>query len=101
MAGTKQQPAPAQKPAQKSATAQKPAPARQKPHDPYGHGNSVAAWTAVSVVMLGSLVMSAAVALGWDALWLFIVGVVIVVLGPVLGKVLGALGFGSPHHSAP
>jgi hypothetical protein len=82
-----------------AGTTQHPAPARQVPHDPYGHGHSVAAWTAVTVVMLGSLVMSVAVAIGWDALWLFIVGAVVVLIGPVLGKVLGAMGFGSHHQS--
>jgi uncharacterized protein DUF6704 len=83
MAGTKQHPAPA-----------------PVEHDPYGHGHSVAAWTAVSVVMLGSLLMCIGVGLGWDALWLFIVGAVVVALGPVLGKVLGAMGFGSKTRSA-
>ena len=82
-----------------AGTKQHPAPVRQAPHDPYGHGNSVAAWTAVTVVMLGSLLMSLAVAFGWDYVWLFVLGTVIVVLGPVVGKVLGAMGFGSKHPS--
>jgi hypothetical protein len=74
-------------------------PDRQLPHDPYGEGHSVAGWTAVSVVMLGALIMSVAVGIGWGATWLFIVGVVVVVLGPILGKVLGAMGYG-PHHGS-
>ena len=82
MAGTKQQPD-----------------VRQTQHDPYGHGNSVAAWTAVTVVMVGALLMALAVAFGWDYVWLFVVGGVIVVLGPVIGKVLGAMGFGSKNRS--
>ena len=82
-----------------AGTKQHPAPAEEAHHDPYGHGHSVAAWTAVTVVMIGSLVMSVAVVLGFDYLWLFIVGAVVAVLGAVLGKVLGALGFGSRGHS--
>ena len=80
-------------------TTQHPTPSRELPHDPYGHGHSVAAWVAVAVVMLGALLMSIAVAIGWDVLWLFIVGAVVVVLGPVLGKLLGAMGFGAKTHS--
>lgn len=83
-----------------AGTREHPAPARPVQHDPYGHGHSVAAWTAVSIVMLGSLLMCIAVALGWDALWLFVVGGVVVFFGPVAGKVLGALGFGSKNRSA-
>jgi hypothetical protein len=78
---------------------QHPTPDRQLPHDPYGEGHSVAGWTAVSVVMLGALIMSIAVGIGWGATWLFIVGVVVVILGPILGKVLGAMGYG-PHHDS-
>ena len=85
---------------QMAGTKQHPAPVRQAQHDPYGHGHSVAAWTAVSIVMLGALLMCVAVALGWGALWLFIVGGVVVVLGPVVGKVLGAMGLGSKNRSA-
>jgi hypothetical protein len=82
-----------------AGTKEHPGVARQMPHDPYGHGHSVAAWTAVSVVMLGSLLMCVAVAIGWGATWLFVVGVVVVVIGPLLGKVLGAMGFGAHNHS--
>ena len=57
-----------------------------------GHGNSVAAWTAVGLIMVGFLVM--AVAVGVTTLWLFIVGVVIVVIGAIAGKVLAMMGFG-------
>jgi hypothetical protein len=61
-------------------------------HHGTGHGNSVAAWTSVSVIMAGFLVMSVAVAL--TSLWLFLVGVVVGVVGAVLGKVLSGMGFG-------
>jgi hypothetical protein len=58
-----------------------------------GHGNSVAAWTAVCLVVLASLVMAVAIVAGplW---WLFVVGCVLVVLGGIAGKVLAAMGFG-------
>lgn len=60
------------------------------------HGHSIAAWTAVGVILLGALVMSVAVVLG--SVWLFVAGAVVVVVGGVLGKVLSAMGFG-PHAS--
>jgi hypothetical protein len=85
---------------QMAGTTQHPAPVHQEQHDPFGHGHSVAAWTAVSVVMLGSLLLAIGVAIGWDALWLSILGGVIALAGPILGKVLGALGFGSQNRSS-
>ena len=65
--------------------------------DPYGHGHSAAAWIAVLVVMLGSLVISLAVVFG--ELWLGIVGGVVTAAGGLLGRVLGAMGFGTGAHS--
>ena len=65
--------------------------------DPYGHGHSLAAWVAVFVVMAGSLVLSLAVVFG--LLWLGIVGAVITAFGGVVGKLLGAMGFGTKAHS--
>jgi hypothetical protein len=62
-------------------------------HDAYGHGHSIAAWTAVSIVLLGVFVMSAAVVL--TTLWLFIAGGVITAAGAVTGKVLAAAGLGA------
>jgi hypothetical protein len=63
------------------------------------HGQSVASWTAVAVIMLGALIMAISVIIGTP--WLFVVGVVVVVLGAVAGKVLSAMGFGisgKPSH---
>lgn len=60
--------------------------------DPH-HGNSVAAWTAVSIMMIGFLV--ATIAVGVTSLWLGIVGAVIVVAGAVVGKVLSGMGMGA------
>jgi hypothetical protein len=65
--------------------------------DPYGHGHSPAAWAAVCVVILGSLIVSIAVILG--SLWLGIVGGIVAVAGGPLGKLLGAMGFGAKAHS--
>ncbi|GAB3257620.1 hypothetical protein [Kineosporia babensis] len=79
-----------------AGTKEHPKPPEQDFHDPYGHGHSVAAWVSVTVVMFGALLMTIAVAVGWDMLWLFVVGTVVaVVVGPVSGKVLGAMGFGA------
>jgi hypothetical protein len=62
-----------------------------------GHGNSVAAWTAVGVIVLGSLI--SALAIPFSLVWLFWVGIVVIVIGAILGKVLSAMGFGEqPHH---
>jgi Family of unknown function (DUF6704) len=56
------------------------------------HGNSVAAWTAVTVVMVASLVCAIAILVA--APWLFWVGVALIVVGVASGKVLQMMGFG-------
>jgi hypothetical protein len=66
-------------------------------HD--AHGQSVASWTTVGVIMLGALIMSIAVVV--TNVWVFVLGAVVVVLGAVAGKVLSAMGFGvsgKPSH---
>src|SRR5919199_807976 len=70
-------------------------PGREAPHvepDHDNHGQSVASWTAVGIVMVGALVMAIAVVIG--SVWLFVVGAVIAVVGGISGKVLSAMGFG-------
>ncbi len=57
------------------------------------HGHSVAAWTAVGILLVGSAVMALAVALA--TIPLFVVGAVICVAGVVAGKVLGMAGYGA------
>ncbi|KQU68520.1 MULTISPECIES: HGxxPAAW family protein [unclassified Phycicoccus] len=57
------------------------------------HGHSVAAWTAVGVLLVGTAVMALAVAIA--NVPLFFVGVGVCVVGVVLGKVLGMAGFGA------
>jgi hypothetical protein len=59
------------------------------------HGNSVAAWVSVTVMMVGSLV--AAVAVAAKSTTLGILGTVVVVVGVVLGKVLQVAGYGIKH----
>ena len=58
------------------------------------HGHSVAAWTSVGVVLLGSFIMCVAVVV--THLWLFVAGAVVTVIGGLLAKVMGAMGFGAP-----
>lgn len=62
------------------------------------HGHSLAAWTGVGVVMLGSLVMSLAVV--FPSVLFFVVGAVVVVLGGVAGKVMSMAGYGAHEAKA-
>ena len=57
------------------------------------HGHSVAAWTAVGILLIGTAVMALAVALA--TVPLFVVGAVVCVVGVVAGKVLGMAGYGA------
>jgi hypothetical protein len=70
----------------------------EAPHDQ--HGNSPAAWTAVTIVLIAFTVGAIAMVLGpnWVLFW---ISVAIAVLGALAGKVLQLLGFGVPtdgHH---
>lgn len=57
------------------------------------HGHSVAAWTAVILLIVASVFVSLGVAFGWHVCtWL---GVVFVVLGVAAGKILAKMGFGN------
>ena len=57
------------------------------------HGNTPAAWTAVTVMFVGFLI--SAFALPFDVPWLFFVGLVVVALGAVIGKVMQMMGMGT------
>jgi hypothetical protein len=57
------------------------------------HGHSVAAWTAVTILLVASAIMAIAVA--FPNVWLFIGGVVLAVVGVVAGKVLSMAGYGA------
>lgn len=62
------------------------------------HGNTPAAWTAVSVAMLGFLVGSVALMLSPVSMMLFWVGIALGVVALPLFLVLARLGFhGDPH----
>ena len=60
---------------------------------PASHGNTPAAWTAVTVMFVGFLI--SAFALPLDLPWLFFVGLAIVVVGAVIGKVMQMMGMGT------
>jgi len=57
------------------------------------HGNTPAAWTAVTIMFVGFLVSG--IALPLELPWLFFVGLVVVVLGALVGKVMQMMGMGS------
>lgn len=61
-----------------------------EPHS--NHGNTVAAWTTVGLLMLGSLILCLAVA--FADTWIAIPGLVVIVVALVAGKVLAARGYG-------
>ena len=62
------------------------------------HGHSVASWTAVGIILLGSLIAAVGVLL--PNLALGIVGGVVIVLGVVSGKVLSMAGYGAKAHAS-
>ncbi len=57
------------------------------------HGNTPAAWTAVSIMFVGFLISG--IALPVELPWLFFVGLGVVALGAVAGKVMSMMGMGS------
>ena len=61
-------------------------------HHDDDHGNSVAAWVMVGILLLATAVMCVAVA--FPNVPLFIGGAVLVVVGLVVGKVLALAGYG-------
>ena len=56
------------------------------------HGQSVAAWTSVAILLVASAVIALSFPLSSTPL--LIVGIVLVVVGLVVGKVLAATGYG-------
>ena len=67
-------------------------PAAPVPGDHESHGNSLAAWTCVTLIMVGALVMCIGVAGAWVPV--FVAGGVVVVIGLIAGKVMASMGFG-------
>ncbi len=63
------------------------------------HGSTPAAWTAVVIITIAFAVGTLAVVLGnWPMFW---VGVGLVVLGAVVGKVMQAAGLGKKTPASP
>lgn len=66
------------------------------------HGHTPAAWTAVTIMFLGSCVSGAAVIIALP--WLFFVGLGVIVIGAIVGKVMQMMGLGAKtaqHAPAP
>jgi hypothetical protein len=64
-----------------------------------GHGHSRAAWTAVTILLVASFLISLAVVVtSWA---LAIVGIVLVFVGVAAGKVLAMAGFGETKPARP
>ena len=61
------------------------------------HGNTVAAWTAVGILLIAALVMALGVVLA--SVLVFVIGAVVAVVGVVAGKVLALAGYGAPLRS--
>lgn len=60
------------------------------------HGSTPAAWTAVIIIVIAFIVGTLAIVLGnWPMFW---VGVGLVVVGAVAGKVLAMMGLGKKKH---
>jgi hypothetical protein len=57
------------------------------------HGHTPAAWTAVAIMFLGFLISG--IALPFSLVWLFFVGLAVVALGAVVGKVMQMMGMGN------
>jgi hypothetical protein len=60
------------------------------------HGHSVAAWTAVGIILVGSAIASVGAVI--PSLALGIIGGVVIVAGAIAGKVLAMAGYGSAAH---
>ena len=59
---------------------------------PGGHGNTVAAWTGVIIAFVGFCVLGVAVVIPNAVVG--VIGSVIILASPVVGKVLQAMGYG-------
>ncbi|WP_328994811.1 hypothetical protein OG394_09895 [Kribbella sp. NBC_01245] len=76
-------------------TVSTPATPTEEVHD--HHGNTPAAWTAVTIVLIAFTLGAIAIVLGpnWVLFW---VSVALAVVGALIGKVLQLLGFGASEH---
>jgi hypothetical protein len=64
-------------------------------HD--SHGNTIAAWTCVGVLMIAAFIMCLAIVLASVAV--FVGGAVVAVIGLVVGKLLSLAGYGAARPS--
>jgi len=63
----------------------------------HGHGNTPAAWTAVTIMMIASVIATLGVMFAnWPLFW---VGMALVVVGAIVGKVMQMMGLGQPQHA--
>ncbi|MDO9485457.1 MAG: HGxxPAAW family protein [Actinomycetota bacterium] len=63
----------------------------------HGHGNTKAAWTAVTIIIIASIVGTLGVMMGnWVVFW---VGVALVAVGGIVGKVMQMMGLGQSLHA--
>ena len=62
------------------------------------HGHTTAAWTGVTICFIGFMVAGVAMVAPWP--WVVVAGLVIAAVGPLIGKVLSAAGFGKKPDSA-
>ncbi|MDH6577971.1 HGxxPAAW family protein [Kitasatospora sp. MAP5-34] len=60
------------------------------------HGHNPAAWTGVTIAFVGFTVSGVAMII--PMVWLFWVGMVVVVLAGVIGKAMSMAGLGKPAH---
>ena len=65
---------------------------------PRNHGHTTAAWVLVVAVLIGAVVSAIAVMAAQPVL--FWVGLGVILVGVILGKVLKMLGFGQPAESS-
>jgi hypothetical protein len=66
-------------------------------HGHESHGNTIAAWSCVGLLMVAAFIMCLAVVL---ASWIvFVVGAVVAVIGLAVGKLLSLAGYGAPRPS--
>lgn len=63
------------------------------------HGHTVAAWTAVSISFIGFMV--AGVAMVVPSPIVVALGLVLAAIGPIVGKLMSAAGFGKKPNSTP
>jgi hypothetical protein len=62
------------------------------------HGHSVAAWTGVGIILLGTAIASIGVVI--PSLLLMIIGGVVIVAGVAAGKTMSMAGYGTDAHHA-